>query len=398
MSDDAADTTAVGCTIRTLPPELIMEAAAAACDIYPANRPAVAQFASTFEGTESDVLPVQFIAALTSRYWGPKPRTIPVQFLDAPDAETIRLILAHANAWDCGVVFAHTQGQGTVRVSRSGGGYWSYLGTDVAMIPAGQPTMNLQGFTSRTSLSEYRRVVTHEFGHTLGFPHEHMRRELVERLDRPATIAYFGRTQGWSPRDVALQVLTPLDETTLMGTPADSDSIMCYQIPGECTRDGLPIRGGDEVNGTDLAFADTIYPKADSPVVPPTPPPVEPPPIVKPPEPPPVKPPDGEIMGPYDLALGKESKSYRMGPNQSFVFRVKVPRKGDYAAATRSKLDLKMDLYDDEDQAPIASDDDAGQGGNPLISARLTRGMHTLVVKGAEPTTAGPFKVRCTAI
>ena len=55
-------------------------------------------------------------------------------------------------------------------------GYWSYLGTDVLHIPVDQQTMNLQGFTERTPESEYRRVVRHETGHTMGFPHEHMRR------------------------------------------------------------------------------------------------------------------------------------------------------------------------------------------------------------------------------
>jgi hypothetical protein len=43
--------------------------------------------------------------------------------------------------------------------------------------------MNLEGFTMKTPDSEFHRVVRHETGHTLGFPHEHMRAELVKRID-----------------------------------------------------------------------------------------------------------------------------------------------------------------------------------------------------------------------
>jgi len=55
-------------------------------------------------------------------------------------------------------------------------GYWSYLGTDILHIPKNRPTMCLENFSMDTLESEYKRVVRHETGHTLGFPHEHMRR------------------------------------------------------------------------------------------------------------------------------------------------------------------------------------------------------------------------------
>src|SRR5262245_52498191 len=93
--------------------------------------------------------------------------------------------------------------------------------------------MNLEAFTMNTPESEFHRVVRHETGHTMGFPHEHMRRELVNEIDPDKAIAYFGATQGWSPTEVRHQVLTPIEESSLRGTAhADPDSIMCYQISG----------------------------------------------------------------------------------------------------------------------------------------------------------------------
>ncbi len=112
-----------------------------------------------------------------------------------------------------------------------------------------------------TDEREFRRVVRHEAGHTLGFPHEHMRKELVALIDPEKAYDFFLRTQGWSRQMVDQQVLTPLSKNSIMGTPPDQDSIMCYQLPGSITRDGQPIRGGSDINATDYAFAGRIYPK-----------------------------------------------------------------------------------------------------------------------------------------
>ena len=57
------------------------------------------------------------------------------------------------------------------------------------------------------------------------------------------------------------QVLTPLNEASLMGTPTDQTSIMCYQLPGLITKDGKPIVGGTDIDATDYAFCGTMYPK-----------------------------------------------------------------------------------------------------------------------------------------
>jgi len=72
------------------------------------------------------------------------------------------------------------------------------------------------------------------------------------------------RGRGAAPerRNPIGQVLTPLSETSIMGTSEDQDSIMCYQLPGDITRDGKPIRGGLDINPTDASYAAKIYPKS----------------------------------------------------------------------------------------------------------------------------------------
>jgi hypothetical protein len=218
----------------------------------------------------------QYIAAMRDKYWGKEGVKLTVSFpFDNPDKSLRDKILLHLNAWGKGpnVSFVETSGTGQVRIARTrGDGYWSYLGRDILQIPKNRPTMNLDGFTMSTRDSEFYRVVRHEAGHTLGFPHEHMRKELVARLDVQKTIRYFRETQGWSEQEVYQQVLTPLNEASLLSTPADQTSVMCYQLPAEITKDHKPIMGGNDINASDLAFAGDIYPGTVQPPPPPPPP------------------------------------------------------------------------------------------------------------------------------
>ena len=209
------------------------------------------------------------LAVVIGNRWPATGVRLTVQFLDNPPAALRARIVLHMNAWDktANVRFTETRGTGHVRISRLDrpddvSGYWSYIGTEILGIDDDEPTLNLDSFTMRTAESEFRRVVRHEAGHTLGFDHEHMRGALVKKIDRKKALRYFDLTQGWTPEEVDEQVLTPLAEATIMGTAeSDPTSIMCYQIPGAITKDGKPIPGGRDINRTDFAFATSIYPK-----------------------------------------------------------------------------------------------------------------------------------------
>jgi len=210
------------------------------------------------------------IAVVKANAWGKRGERLTTSFMDNPSTALRREILKHLNMWNkrANVEFVESSTDPMVRIDRrtgpKWGGYWSYVGTEILGIPADEPTMNFEGFTMRTPQSEFRRVVCHEAGHTLGFPHEHMRKAFVQRIDPEKAYAYFQRSDGWSRRDVDDQVLTPLDARTLLGTKPDQTSIMCYQLPGTITKDGQPIQGGLDINGTDYAFAAQIYPKPAS--------------------------------------------------------------------------------------------------------------------------------------
>lgn len=250
------------CLPKMLPRDQWVAAAQMAVEINPLNHAPIERLGLVMP----EFIPQpDRLAVLTSKYWGAGGVYLTVGFLDDAPTDLRARILSHMNAWSNSgnIQFVETNTDPQVRIARTeGDGYWSFLGTDVLSIPADRPTMNLASFTMDTPDSEFYRVVRHETGHTLGFPHEHMRRELVDRIDPDKAIAFFRENQGWSPEQVRQQVLTPLEESSLLGTPnADPNSIMCYQLPGSITRDGNPIVGGTDITQSDYELVARIHPK-----------------------------------------------------------------------------------------------------------------------------------------
>ncbi len=254
------------CRTKVLTPDQEMRARRRSVEINPANADELRRIRRTPVGVLGGP---RRLAVVIGRKWPESGVRLSVQFLDNPQRELRDRILLHMNAWAKGanIRFDETSSTGQVRISRLDApedvaGFWSYIGTEILGIEGDQPTLNLQGFTMDTPEAEFRRVVRHEAGHTLGFEHEHMREALVKKIDRRKAIAYFDRTQGWSKEETISQVLQPLSKASIMGTlETDPLSIMCYQIPGAITKDGKTISGGKDINVRDFEFAGKVYPK-----------------------------------------------------------------------------------------------------------------------------------------
>ena len=253
------------CTPKSLPVSIHLAAARSAVAVNPANHPG-ARAARAMGG--GPTAPSR-LALVIGRRWPATGVRLTVKFMDGEKADLRRRILLHMNAWGktANVGFTQTTGTAQVRIARLDSpsemaGYWSYIGTDILQIPKGKPTLNLEAFTMATPESEFHRVVRHETGHTLGFPHEHMRRDLVNKIDAAKAIAYFAQYDGWTPEQVRAQVLTPIEDASLIATVhSDARSIMCYQIPGTITLSGKAILGGLDIDKKDFAFAASMYPK-----------------------------------------------------------------------------------------------------------------------------------------
>jgi hypothetical protein len=256
----------ITCRPRSLPQEYWIRAANNATAINPLNHSPSERMGAAMPGFAE--APMR-LAVRVTRYWGNTGVHLTVGFLDSPPLALPKKIASHMNAWNksANATFSLSSTDPDVRIARiendpENDGYWSYVGTEIKEIPAGEPTMNLEAFTMKTPDSEFHRVVRHETGHTLGFEHEHMRRELVQLIDVQKAIAFFAQDQHWSEAEVRDQVLTPIEVQSIRGTAhADPHSIMCYEIPGSITKNGKPIVGGSDIDAMDYAFAKLIYPK-----------------------------------------------------------------------------------------------------------------------------------------
>jgi hypothetical protein len=256
----------ITCRPKSLPLDRFEAAARRALEINPENATERRRIVRTPAGRRGGE---RRIAVVVARKWPSTGVRLSVSFLDTPPEALRQRILRHMNAWgeSANVLFSETDGVGEVRIARldspeEDAGYWSYVGTEILEIEPDKPTLNLEGFTMRISDEEFRRVVRHEAGHTLGFDHEHMRSDIVKRIDRKKAIAYYDRTDGWTPEEVEEQVLTPLPKASIMGT-TDSDplSIMCYHLPWTIMKDRKGVKGGSDINPKDFAFAASLYPK-----------------------------------------------------------------------------------------------------------------------------------------
>ena len=256
------------CRPKSLPIDKLVDAERRAIEINPENaldRKIVARSPIGRRGGP------RRIAVVVARKWPSTGVRLSVSFMDKPSTALRSRILKHMNAWgeQANVLFSETDGVGEVRIARLDSptemaGYWSYVGTEILDVREDEPTLNLQEFTMKTSEAEFRRVVRHEAGHTLGFDHEHMRSDIVKRIDRKKAFVFYDEDQGWSPEEVEEQVLTPLAKKSIMGTKeSDPLSIMCYHLPGKIMKDRKPVPGGEDINANDFAFAKSLYPKPE---------------------------------------------------------------------------------------------------------------------------------------
>ena len=104
--------------------------------------------------------------------------------------------------------------------------YSSYIGRD-----AKGEVMNLCfPDWEHTSDAQKKRIILHEFGHALGFHHEHKNINLQIDYNIPGIVAYYKDKLGWSAKQTKTNTFGALDRSKWNFTEFDPNSIMLYPL------------------------------------------------------------------------------------------------------------------------------------------------------------------------
>jgi hypothetical protein len=135
----------------------------------------------------------------------------------------------------------------------------------------GRPTSVSLGLSDEDfSSGDAHRVILHEFGHVLGFQHDHRRPADEVRYNESALIQYCKDTQGWDEAMTRSQILTPLPHRFRFPPSLDRfndfdrASIMTYDLPAGVMADGVALPVNDKLSKRDKELAAYFYPYRES--------------------------------------------------------------------------------------------------------------------------------------
>ena len=223
------------------------------------------------DGTLSNVaVSRQPLATYTEKMWMPG-ETITVGFdISGGSLDQMNLVKFYAKEWElyANIKFAfQLSGNGMIRVGFKPEGSWSYIGRDALTIPANKTTMNFGWLGSADAVSA-RQVILHEFGHALGFLHEHQRMDAVIAWDKEKVYSFYAQApNNWTRQQTDQQIFNRYGTAGTNYSAYDRTSIMQYAVPAALTTNGSFIDWNRELSPTDKQYAALFYP---FPTLPPT--------------------------------------------------------------------------------------------------------------------------------
>ncbi|MFN0175084.1 MAG: M12 family metallopeptidase [Saprospiraceae bacterium] len=137
--------------------------------------------------------------------------------------------------------------------------FWFRAGGDLGIVP--NETMHFGWFTDSTSEEEFRRVVLHEFGHALGFIHEHESPVSNIPWDKDAVYnAYMQPPNPWTKEEVDNNLFQKYSMSWTQFSNYDPTSIMHYPIDEALTIGNYAVGLNTMLSDADKNMARALYP------------------------------------------------------------------------------------------------------------------------------------------
>ncbi len=207
----------------------------------------------------------QPLAAITNKMWEPG-ETIKIGFdLTGGSLNLMEKVKWYAKAWEqyANIKFEFLTNitNAVIKIGFKPGGSYSLIGREALTVPANSITMNFGWLATTTDESLARRVILHEFGHALGFIHEHMSPGAGIPWDKEKVYAFYNQPpDNWSRADVDKNIFAKYATSITNYSTYDRLSIMHYVIPAELTTDGSSVPFNTDFSAVDKQYAKLIYP------------------------------------------------------------------------------------------------------------------------------------------
>lgn len=245
---------------RTLPAEVANEARQAGLNIQGDVAAGFSPGAFTFP--DPNVASFGFV--LNDATWG-KGAKLKVHFMNGSLAIKEQ-VETFAKLWsepaEIDFEFGVPRAASDVRVTFTQAGFYSRLGMEARQFP--KETMSL-GFRGDEPEAEVRRLVLHEFGHAIGFMHEHQHPEAGIDWDEAGALAFYRPLlPPMSDADIMAQLrAVPANSFRYKFFRFDPDSIMMYYIPRQAVKPGMyrPEYGknNNQLSEADAVVAASVY-------------------------------------------------------------------------------------------------------------------------------------------